>query len=228
MEISCCVPILRTMKTLSQLGAVVALACATGCSSMYYGTMEKFGVHKRDIMVDRVTEARGAQQDAKKQFANALEQFRSVIEVKGGDLQTKYDKLNAELQRSEARAKEVHDRVAAVEDVSGALFKEWRTEIGQYNSDNLRQQSQRQYDATQAKYKQLIAAMKKAAARIDPVLVPLRDQVLFLKHNLNAKAIASLGTELTNVQGNVDALVRDMESAIAEADQFIKAMKESE
>lgn len=214
------------MKTLSLAGAVVVLACVTGCSSMYYGTMEKFGVHKRDIMVDRVKEARTAQQDAKKQFANALEQFRSVIDVKGGDLQTKYDKLNAELQRSEARAKEVHDRIAAVEDVSDALFSEWRSEIKQYSSDNLRHQSEQQLETTRAKYNQLITAMKKAAARIDPVLVPLRDQVLYLKHNLNARAIASLNTELTNVQGNVDALVHDMEAAIAEADEFIKAMKE--
>jgi SMC interacting uncharacterized protein involved in chromosome segregation len=206
--------------------SIVALTALTGCSSMYYGTMEKFGVHKRDIMVDRVKEARTAQQDAKKQFANALEQFRSVIDVKGGDLQTKYDKLNAELQRSEARAKEVHDRIASVEDVSEALFKEWRTEIRQYSSDSLRRQSEQQLESTRTKYSQLITAMKKAAARIDPVLVPLRDQVLFLKHNLNAKAIASLNTELTSVQGNVDVLVRDMEAAIAEADEFIKAMKE--
>jgi Skp family chaperone for outer membrane proteins len=214
------------MKTLSLAFSVLALVCVTGCSSMYYGTMEKFGVHKRDIMVDRVKEARTAQQDAKKQFANALEQFRSVIDVKGGDLQTKYDKLNAQLQRSEARAKEVHDRIASVEDVSEALFKEWRTEIRQYSSDSLRRQSEQQLESTRTKYSQLITAMKKAAARIDPVLVPLRDQVLFLKHNLNAKAIASLNTELTSVQGNVDVLVRDMEAAIAEADEFIKAMKE--
>lgn len=214
------------MKTLSLFGSVVALVCVTGCSSMYYGTMEKFGVHKREIMVDRVKEARTAQQEAKQQFANALEQFKSVVTVKGGDLQTKYDKLNAELQRSETRAKAVHDRIAAVEDVSEALFSEWRAEIRQYSSESLKQQSEQLFNDTQVKYKQLITAMKKASARIDPVLVPLRDQVRFLKHNLNAKAIASLGVELTRVQGDVDALVRDMESAIAEADEFIKAMKQ--
>ena len=214
------------MKRFLTLGAGIALLATAGCSSIYYGTMEKFGVHKRDIMVDRVKEARDAQQDAKKQFASALEQFKSVVNDKGGDLQAKYDKLSAELQRSEERAKAVHDRIAAVEDVSDALFSEWRSELKQYSSDALRRSSQQQYDATLAKYKQLIAAMKKASARIDPVLAPLRDQVLFLKHNLNAKAIASLGDELVSVQTNVDSLVRDMESAIAEADAFIKTMQE--
>lgn len=208
------------------LGALSLLVLLGGCSSIYYGTMEKFGVHKRDIMVDRVTEARDAQQDAKKQFANALEQFRSVVNVKGGDLEAHYNKLNSAYEASKQRAQAVHDRIAAVEDVSGALFSEWRAEIKQYSSESLRRQSQTQYDQTQARYKQLLAAMKKAAARIDPVLVPMHDQVLFLKHNLNAKAIAALGDELVAVQTNVNSLMRDMEAAIAEADSFIKAMQQ--
>jgi hypothetical protein len=203
-----------------------ALVTITGCSSIYYGTMEKFGVHKRDIMVDRVEEARDAQQDAKKQFANALEQFKSVVNVKGGDLEAKYNKLNAEYERSVSRAQAVHDRIAAVENVSDALFSEWKSEIKQYDSDTLRRSSQQKLDETKAKYNHLIAAMKKAAARIDPVLKPLHDQVLFLKHNLNAQAIASLNDELISVQTNVDSLVKDMESAIAEADAFIKTMQQ--
>jgi hypothetical protein len=213
------------MKKLLTLFAGVALLGLAGCSSIYYGTMEKFGVHKRDIMVDRVKGARDAQQDAKKQFANALEQFKSVVNVKGGDLEAEYEKLNSAYERSKERAQAVHDRIAGVEDVSDALFSEWRDEIKQYGSDSLRRQSQSQYDATQVKYKQLVAAMKKAASRIDPVLGPMHDQVLFLKHNLNAKAIASLGDELVSVQANVASLMHDMEAAIAEADAFIKTMQ---
>ena len=42
-----------------------------GCSSAYYGTMEKLGYHKRDLMVNRVESARDAQEDAKEQFESA-------------------------------------------------------------------------------------------------------------------------------------------------------------
>jgi nitrogen fixation-related uncharacterized protein len=31
-----------------------------GCSKAYYGAMEKVGIHKRDILVDRVEGARDA------------------------------------------------------------------------------------------------------------------------------------------------------------------------
>ncbi len=204
----------------------VALIAGLGaCSNIYYGTMEKMGVHKRDIMMDRVKAARDTQNKAKQQFLTAMEQFRSVVNFKGGDLEREYKKLNATLQKSEAGAEAVHDRISAVEDVSDALFKEWRAELKQYSSASLRKSSQRKYDSTKAKYKELIESMRKAESKLEPVLVPLRDQVLYMKHNLNAKAIAGLSSELSSVQTNVDRLVRDMDVAIAQADKFIAELQ---
>jgi len=205
------------------LPAILLGLCS--CSTMYYDTMEKLGVHKRDIMVDRVKAARDTQNEAKQQFLTAMEQFKSVVNFPGGDLEKEYNKLNATLQKSESKAAEVRSRIRSVEDVSEALFSEWRSEIKQYSSDALRKSSQQKYDATQKKYTELIKAMKKAEAKLEPALAPLRDQVLFMKHNLNARAIAGLSNELISVQTNVDRLVRDMESAIAEADAFIAALK---
>ncbi|MFY9398922.1 MAG: DUF2959 domain-containing protein [Desulfomonilia bacterium] len=196
-----------------------------GCSSVYYGTMERFGVHKRDIMVDRVKKARDTQDEAKERFLTAMEQFKAVVDFQGGDLEKKYNELSAALNRAEDGARAVRERIGAVEDVSEALFDEWRSEIGQYSSDQLRRASQRQYDLTKARYEELIAAMKRAEARLEPALVPLRDQVLYLKHNLNARAIAGLSGEVISVQANVDRLVRDMERAIAEADEFIATLE---
>lgn len=209
-----------------RLITLTALCLGLGaCSTVYYGTMEKMGVHKRDIMVDRVKAARDSQNEARQQFLTAMEQFKSVINFKGGDLEKEYNKLNATLKKSEADAAAVRSRIGKVEDVSDALFREWRAEIKQYSSDTLRRSSQQKYDSTRTKYTALIGAMKKAESRLEPALAPLRDQVLFMKHNLNAKAIAGLSEELVNVEANVDNLVREMESAIAEADKFITALQ---
>jgi septal ring factor EnvC (AmiA/AmiB activator) len=187
----------------------------SGCSTLYYGTIEKLGVHKRDIMVDRVKEARDTQNEAKQQFLTAMEQFKSIVNFQGGDLEKEYNKLNATLKKSESKAADVRNRISAVEDVSDALFSEWRSEIKQYTNDTLRRSSQRKYDITKKKYTELIGAMKRAEAKLEPALAPLRDQVLFVKHNLNARAIAGLSNELISVQTNVDKPVREMEKAIA-------------
>lgn len=197
------------------------------CQQAYYSTLESFGYHKRDILVKRVGEARDSQEQAKEQFRSALDKFRSVLKVEGGPLEDKYDKLQAELDRSETKANDVHKRVADVDDVAQALFKEWEGELRDYSNPDLARESKRELGETRDRYAQLIGAMKRAEGKIEPVLVVFRDQVRFLKHSLNAQAIASVQTELTSVQSNVDSLVKEMETSIAEADSFIKTMNKS-
>lgn len=203
---------------------LLALAALPACDSLYYKTMKRFGLEKRDILVRRVRDAREAQQKGKEEFRSALERFRSVVETEGGTLEEKYTALNRELERSEDRAKEIRDRVKAVRDVADDLFKEWEKELGQYEDRQLRAQSQRELRATRQRAQTVIAAMEKAQQRVDPVLQPLRDRVLFLKHNLNASAIGALDKELLALRTNVDALVKDLESSIAQAETFIAAM----
>lgn len=207
----------------------ILLACAglllSGCSSVYYGTMEKMGIPKRQILVDRVEAARGAQQEAKQQFASALQHFLSVAKVPATELQATYERLNEELKRSESRAKEVRDRIEAIDSVAAALFAEWSAELAQYSNPNLRTQSARQLDATRRRYTELMRVMNAAADRMDPVLATFRDQVLFLKHNLNAQAVAALGTTSRDLQQDIGRLIADMEKAIREADTFLASMQ---
>jgi len=203
---------------------VLTALAAASCDSWYYKTMKKFGMEKRDILVKRVKDARESQEEAKAEFKTALERFKSVIDVEGGELEDKYDKLNKELNRSEDRAKEVHDRIDSVRSVSDDLFKEWDGELKQYSDRSLRAESERELRATRQRCEALIRSMERAQKRIEPVLKPLRDRVLFLKHNLNAQAIGALNAELLTVRTNVDALVAELEAAISEADQFVASM----
>lgn len=202
----------------------MAATSLVGCQRAYYAAMEKLGYHKRDLLVGRVQDARDAQENAKEQFQSALDQFRQVVHVEGGALADKYEALSAELERSEASAENVRQRIDAVEDVSEALFREWDGELDQYTNDKLRRASARQLAATRERYTPLMRSMRRAEAKIEPVLSAFRDQVLFLKHNLNAQAVASLQGELASIETDIDALIEEMESAIAEADAFIKAI----
>jgi len=195
-----------------------------GCQSVYYAGMEKMGYHKRDLMVSDVEKARDAQQEAKEQFKSALDRFTTVLNIKGGELQDKYDTLNAEYERSEAKAQAVRDRIASVEDVSQALFTEWEAELKEYSSASLRRSSQTKLTQTRTQYVKLIKAMKRAESKMPPVLGKFKDQVLFLKHNLNAQAIASLKSELGSVESNIKILIKEMETSIKQADTFISSM----
>lgn len=206
------------------LALVPALACLS-CATAYYKTMETFGIQKRHILVDRIEAARDSQKVAGGQFVTALERFKEVVKIDGGDLEAKYDKLNAEYERSESRAAQVTQRIASVENVAGDLFKEWELELDQYTDPNLRRSSEKTLRDTRQRYEVLIATMKRAESKMPPVLARLKDQVLFLKHNLNARAIGSLDGVAADLQTDVDALLKDLDKAISEANSFINEMK---
>lgn len=215
---------IRTACSLLRSGLVLLTLTTLGCQTAYYETMEKLGYHKRDLMVSDVKKARDAQQDAKEQFKSALDRFTKTLNIQGGELQEKYDVLSGEYEESQAKAQAVRDRIASVENVSEALFDEWEGELKEYSSASLRKSSQRQLTQTRTQYAQLIKAMKRAEAKMDPVLTKFKDQVLFLKHNLNAQTIASLKSELVSVEGNIASLIKELNASIKEADSFIATL----
>ncbi len=196
-----------------------------GCQSAYYGTMEKLGVHKRDILVDRVEEAKESQEEAKEQFADALQEFLSVSEFKGSDLRDVYDKLAGALNESEMKAEAVRGRIDSIESVAGKLFEEWESELEQYSNESLRRSSRSQLSSTRTRYDRLIVVMNRAESRMEPVLSAFRDQVLFLKHNLNAQALASLEETSMELQDEMGVLIAQMEKSIGEANSFIESMR---
>lgn len=203
-----------------------AISCGlAGCQTAYYGAMEKIGIHKREILVDRIEETQESQEEAKEQFSSALEQFASVVQFDGGDLEEIFNRLNDEFEESEEQAEEVRERIEAVESVADALFAEWEDELEQFSNADLKRNSQRQLRDTRRRYSKLVAAMRRASARMDPVLDTFRDQVLFLKHNLNARAISSIENELGKIEADVELLIREMNRSIEEAGAFVATLR---
>ncbi len=204
---------------------LVVSYCLVGCQSTYYSAMEKFGIEKRDILVDRVAEARDAQHKASEQFESALAEFTALTNFDGGDLQDQYKQLKKELNQSEERAALVSAKIKAVESVGGALFKEWAQEIKEYVDQGYKAKSEMNLQQTKRKYHQMLSTMKSSEARIQPVLSAFNDRVLFLKHNLNARALTAMKSDVGQVKANVGLLIKDMQHAIQEADKFIENIK---
>jgi ElaB/YqjD/DUF883 family membrane-anchored ribosome-binding protein len=216
------------VRTVGMALALLPLFSICGCSQTYYAVWEKLGWEKRDILVDRVKDARNDQEKAKEQFQTTLQRFRAVAGTEGNPdedaLQSRYDKLKSDYDSCEARATKLKDRVNSVDEVAHDLFKEWEGELNQYHDQSLRDSSEKMLHDTQDRYDQLIGAMRRAVAKMDPVLGAFHDQVLFLKHNLNARAIASLETTKSSVETDVAELIKEMDASIAEADSFINEM----
>lgn len=209
--------------------ASLLFSCAfvlSGCSSAYYAAMEKVGVHKRDILIDRVEEARDAQLHSQQEFKDALDQLSQLVNFHGGSLQQRYEALASQYQDSQQAAAEVTERINKVELVAFDLFAEWENELSQYQNKQLRNDSKKKLLDTKRQFNALLKVMRRAESKMPPVLRVLNDNVLYLKHNLNAKAIGALETEFGLLQQDVQTLLTDMNRAIAESNQFIAVMQQ--
>lgn len=216
-------------RSLSARSAWLTLPCLilllSACDTMVLEALEGIGIPKRDVLIDRIESAQEAQEEGQEQFKSALEQFKSVLAFDGGDLEAAYNALNSEYEDSVSAAEEINDRVDSVESVAEALFDEWQAELAEYTSASLRRDSERQLRSTRTRYERLMTSMRSAERSIEPVLASLKDNVLYLKHNLNARAIASLRGELATVNNDVAKLLDAMNAAIDESNAFIAELR---
>ena len=205
--------------------SLLLLLSLSACQSAYYSAWEKLGVEKRDILVDRVEDARDAQEDAQEQFTSALEELSELISYDGGDLEKTYNRLNDEYENSVSAAENVSGRIDKIESVANALFSEWETEITQYSNARFKSDSQRQLSETRKRYQSLNKSLRSAEQSMQPVLTTMKDNVLYLKHNLNARAVGTLKGEYQSIKRDINKLIAEMNTAIDRSNDFIESME---
>ncbi len=203
----------------------VLVLLLSGCASVQYSALEKVGIHKRDILVDRVEDARDAQAETREQLVSAYEELSALVGHDGGELEQKYRRLSKEVDRSRDATEDLDEHLADIDRVSEDLFEEWESELDLYSSAALRSDQEKKLKLARRQFSMMRERMQTARNRVDPVMAVLTDNVLFLKHSLNAQALAALRGQASVLEGQVDALIRDMQLAIDEADAFINRMR---
>ncbi|MBE2285885.1 MAG: DUF2959 domain-containing protein [Prosthecobacter sp.] len=205
---------------------VLALCLSTlaSCNSIYYAAWEKLGYEKRDLLKSAVKAARGEQKEAGEEFQDALTQLKKLTGYSGGNLESAYNRFRGEYEDCEAQATAVRSQIREVDTVARDLFREWEKEIRQYENASLAADSRRKLADTRSRFEQLSRSLHAAESTMDPVLRQFRDQVLYLKHNLNAAAIGSLRGKADDIQGDIQRLLEQMNRSIAEADRFIQTL----
>jgi hypothetical protein len=214
------------MKRLATVGGLLfcSLLLVTACKSTYYGAYEKFGVYKRDLLKKRVIATRDEEKAAQQTFTNALTRLTEITKFQGGELEKQYRGLQSDYDAAAGRVQTVHKRVGEVETVARDLFAEWEKENQEIGTESLRANSRQQLNETRRRYDEMLGALKRSEASMDPVLRKLHDYVLALKHSLNAQAVAALKGEAISIQADIAQLLEDMNASIARADEFIRRL----
>ncbi|QNI36210.1 DUF2959 family protein [Edaphobacter albus] len=205
----------------------LSLLFGTGCTRTYYKAMATFGKEKRDILVSRVKDSKKDQQQVKEQIKTTMESFQVLTGFQGGQLEKNYKKLNGEYEKAADSAKKLHDRIDSIDQVSNDLFREWQKEIDGMENRKLKQQSAQMLRQSRLQEANYIKSMRQTEARMTPVLTAFHDQVVFLKHNLNARAIGSLKGTSAKISTDVEVLLTSLDGSMAQADALIQSLNSS-
>ena len=192
--------------------------------AVYFNARESIGDHKRALVVHQVEQACFSLQETRNEFQDALSQLKMLTSSTETSLDHRYNLLNRQYQFCRAKSENVSSRIRAIESVSEALFMEWEKELNDYSNRTLRNSSKQQLKVARQNYARLIKTMQSAENKIQPVLSAFKDQVLYLKHNLNARAIAALQHEFIEIGIDISQLIHAMERTIAEANQFMSVL----
>jgi len=212
------------MRQKLYLTLVLFTLSLTGCTSTYYKTMRTLGKEKRDILIQRVKDAKKDQDQTKQQLKTTMESFQALTGFKGGSLEKSYKRLNSDYESANSQAKKLHDKIQSIDQVSNDLFKEWQKEINEMGNAKLKAQSSTMLRNAKTRQAAYMRAMNQTEDRIEPVLSAFRDQVLFLKHNLNSRAIGSLKGTSATLQSDVAGLIQSIDASSQEADKLIASL----
>ncbi len=213
---------MRTYLRCALFTALLISLIFCGCQTTYYAMWEKLGKEKRHLLKDEVADAQSEQKKASEEFKDVLTRVKEIYGLEGGDLEKIYGKLRDDYESCEERADDVRERIDSVEEIAEDLFKEWEKEINEIGNQKFKSKSKESLRDTKVRYARLHDVMTKASKKMDPVLKNLKDYVLYLKHNLNARAVGALKQEMGNIEIAVESLIRDINESVREAEEFLK------
>ncbi len=189
-----------------------------------YSAYEAVGFEKRDLFKREVSNVKEDQEDTGEAFKDALTRLKEIYNVDGGDLEKQHSKLKDSLDDAKEEAAELSARIRKVDEVANDLFEEWSEEISEIKTSDLRSKSTKQLTQTKRRYRELEEQLNRSEKKMAPVLAKLNDQVLFLKHNLNAKAIGGLKEEQGKIQADIKSLINEVNESTRQAEAFIETL----
>lgn len=146
-----------------------------------------------DDLSDRIEEVHVASEVAKERMTAAVETLRSIVSPDfRGDGLSAHAELTRAIEQSEEQAEVFRERVADMKDTAKELFDRWASDLEGFTNAEMRQHSQRRLEETRTRYQAIVAAVDPAQWSYDAVNRSLGDHALFLGHDFNRAAVASL------------------------------------
>ena len=97
--------------------------------------------------------------------------------------------------------------------------------LANISSEDLRKRSEERLNGTRERYNGILAAGDKARQVFNPFIASLKDQVVYLGHDLNPSALASLKPDADKLNKEGEVLFKKIDETVDEASGYITSLK---
>lgn len=205
-----------------RLNLVLITLLITSCSTLYYKSWEMLGKEKRDLLASNLNDLNDDQSDAKEEFTDVLSRIRSEYKFSEGLLEQTYDQMKSDYDDLEEESQEVSERINKVEAIAVDLFEEWSEEADQFENKQYAKSSREQLSRTQKSFKKVSIKARASEKKMKKALSRFKDQVIFLKHNLNARVVSQLAGELKLIEKEMEGLIKEINASIETSKGFVE------
>jgi SMC interacting uncharacterized protein involved in chromosome segregation len=203
------------------LTTIAISAALVGCKSTYYKAAETVGYEKREMLTDRMQDARDSQVAAKQQLQTALYTLRRVGSVPETEVADLHHDLDTEVDRASEQLDDLHEDIASVESVAQAMFDDWEDDLAKYESEDLRARSRQELQETRQNYSALIGSLRETEQKLQTVIAPLKDQVMAIEHAMKAGQAPEKSDDLDDVREKISTLIEELDDSIDRTQRFI-------
>jgi len=175
----------------------------------------------QQALVDSVRSAAVETEESQEDYGSALNLFQRLTAPQAVEIETLNEDFDEALEECQQRADDLAERLESVRTEADTLFQSWTQDLEHFSGDALRKKSEAMMVETQARAQRVITSLESVRASMTPVLLKLQDYSLFFRHNLNARAIATLEDTYKGFDSEFTALNQELEQARAEMATFL-------
>jgi hypothetical protein len=189
------------------------------------GLSQGQGVKQTEKLLKQAGETVKAVSEGRAQVQKTLDTYNSLVQGKAEDPKKAYKNLQKEMERCDDRVADVQRKRDEMQVEADKYFGDWNSSLAGISDPGLRKQSEDRLSKARAQYDGILEATEAAGADFKPFMTSLKDQVVYLGHDLNPAALKSLAGTASKLNGDATALFGKIDGAVSKANSYITAFK---
>jgi hypothetical protein len=163
--------------------------------------------------------------EARDQVQKTIGVYNSIIELTAKDTKGAYKDLGKQTADCEKKVADLGPRVDEMKAGALSYFDAWKAATAAITDPDLRKRAEKRLADSQARYDDIAAAGRDARSRFDSLMTEIRDQSVFLGHDLNPSAISSLKPDAAKLNDHGKAALAKIDAVAKLYDDYAASMK---